>query len=87
MSWRVCAYAILFVPLADCSTYNSVFSDAASKQAQAVEPDSPVSRDCARVASERADDAAMAFYVSAGSAEQRDIYQSTYRDCLAWHGR
>ena len=29
----------------------------------------------------------MALYVSAGSAEQQEIYQSTYRDCLAWHDR
>jgi hypothetical protein len=29
----------------------------------------------------------MALYVSANSAEQQKIYQSTYSDCMAWHGR
>ena len=87
MSLRICVFAFAFIPLASCSTYDSVFSDIAPKRAQAVEHDSTASRDCARVANERADDAVMALYVSAGSAEQQEIYQSTYRDCLAWHDR
>lgn len=88
MFWRSCAFTtILFVPLAGCSTYDSAFSDAAPKQAQAVENNSLAERQCARVAAERADDAVMAFYVSEGSAEQQEVYQATYRACLAWHDR
>ena len=88
MLWRNFAFtAILFFLLAGCSTYDAVFSNASPKQAQAVEIDSLAGQQCARVAHERADDAVIAFYVSEDSPEQRDIYQSTYRDCLAWHDR
>lgn len=87
MSWRIGAFVILLVSLSGCSTYSSMFSDDAPKQAQVVERDTPASRGCARIASQRADDAAMALYVSAGSAEQQEIYQSTYRACLSWQGR
>lgn len=90
MSWRICAVAVLTVPLFACSTYNSVFSGETPKQAQAVEReeahDARADQDCVRVARERADDAVMALYVSDGSPEQQEIYQATYRDCLDWHG-
>lgn len=87
--WGMGAAAALFTALGSCSTYDSMFSDAAPKQAQSVEHDRAEqdSTACVRVASERADDATMANYVNAGSAEQQDIYQATYRDCLAWHDR
>lgn len=87
MSWRIGAFIALFLPLAGCSTYERMFSDPASQPAQEVERDSPADHNCRRVAAERADDAVMALYVSAGSAEQQQIYRSTYRDCMAWHGR
>lgn len=87
MSWRIHAFAVLFVPLAGCSTFDSAFSESAPKQAQAIDSDSLASRNCTSVASQRADDAVMALYVSEGSAEQQQIYQATYRSCLSWQGR
>jgi hypothetical protein len=87
MSWRIGAFIVLFLSLAGCSTYERIFSDPGPQPAQKVERDSPADRECARVAAERADDAVMALYVSANSAEQQKIYQSTYSDCMAWHGR
>lgn len=87
MSWRTGAFIALFLPLAGCSTYERMFFDPAPQPAPKVERDLPADHTCRRVAAERADDAAIALYVSAGSTEQQQIYQSTYRDCMAWHGR
>lgn len=53
------------------------------------EPAHPVesavpNQSCTQIAAQRADDAVMAGYAEDGSADQKDIYNTTYRDCVAW---
>ncbi|HEY4123424.1 MAG TPA: hypothetical protein VGM36_02355 [Rhizomicrobium sp.] len=78
----------LFVGLSSCSSDSGLFSyDTVPKPAQALvnaEADKPP-RDsaCADIAAVRADDAVLASYVTEGSSAQQNIYQVTYRECLA----
>ncbi len=90
--------AILLLDLSGCSTAGSLFSydsgasgdtDADNSARAAVETSAsaPTNDSCAKVATQRADDAVLALYVSEGSPEQQKVYRTTYRECVAWHHR
>lgn len=85
-AYRGVGAALLLTLLSGCSTTGSLFSNDPEPVHSAT--GDPPNHTCIRIAAQRADDAAMAGYVEAGSADQKDVYNATYRDCVAWqHGR
>lgn len=81
-TFRGVGAALLLTVLSGCSAGGSLFAQDAA-QVQSADRDPP-DDDCAKVAARRADDAVLAGYVEEGSADQKDIYNSTYRDCVDW---
>jgi hypothetical protein len=71
--------------LSGCSAAGSLFSTG-PEPAQSVEA-VPPDQGCAGIASQRADDAVIAGYAARGSADEKDVYNATYRDCVAWQKR
>ena len=80
---RVCT-AFLVVFLCGCSGSGSLFSSDPDPQGAASRD--PSSESCVRIATQRAEDAVAAGYVAEGSADEKDVYSATYRDCATWQG-
>lgn len=82
--------ALLSLGVSNCTTAGNLFSYDTERTETArtatVEPASS-NEGCNRIATERADDAVLAYYVTEGSAAAQDIYKATYRDCVAWADR
>jgi|GEM_PF-4212442 len=90
----LCACAVIGVSA--CSTdifsYSTASSEAKSpaqsgpRQAEAPLHPGIESR-CLSVATQRANDAVMALYVTEDSQGQKDIQNETYRDCVNWENQ
>ncbi|HVP83114.1 MAG TPA: hypothetical protein VMS78_00200 [Rhizomicrobium sp.] len=81
-AYRGAGTALLLTLLSGCSTAGGLFSNDP-------EPAHPVAsaapnQSCIQIAAQRSQDAVMAGYAEDGSADQKGIYDATYRDCVAW---
>jgi hypothetical protein len=73
-----------FLLLSGCASYGSLFSFGRDSPQVVSATADPSDQSCLRTADQRTDDAVMADYAVAGSADARQIHDIAYRNCEKW---